>query len=159
MNAYDYYNQYNNVLDSTSTTIAWNSLSLVLAIVGGILIYFLFVKSDKHYANDLVNKLKEFLNFKKLILEAILKVTYLVLTLYITFMSFNYISINFWYFLMMLFIGNVVLRIAYESILLFIVIVKNTTEINNKLTKPSVKKADKKEDAKKIVKEIKTEEE
>ena len=77
--------------------------------------------------------LKEFLSFKKLLIETILKVTYVILAIFITLTSFNMIGTSFFGFLLYLIIGNVVLRIIYESSLIILMIWKNTSEINKKM--------------------------
>ena len=68
-------------------------------------------------------------------MEALLKITYLIVALYITLSSFALIGSNFIGFLSMLIIGNVVARLVYEFSLLLLVICRNTTEINKKLSK------------------------
>ena len=68
-------------------------------------------------------------------MEALLKITYLIVALYITLSSFVLIGVDFWAFLGTLIIGNVVARLVYEFSLLLLVICRNTTEINKKLSK------------------------
>lgn len=65
MNSY-YYGSYSNNLDRVADTSIWVIISLVLAIVGGILIYFLFLnkKNDGKF-NGFVGWLYDFLSFKK----------------------------------------------------------------------------------------------
>lgn len=77
----------------------------------------------------------DFLNFKKLTFEAILKITYLILALFITLSSFSVITSSFSAFLLVLILGNVGLRIMYEFSLIMFLICRNTTEINSKLNK------------------------
>ena len=135
------YNYYSQPAITTTTTasipgsIIWTAIAAVLAILGGILVYVLFLKPDKDYNNKFVGWLKEFLNFKKMLIEVILKITYLILAIFITLFSFNLIKFNFIGFLVLLVGGNVLLRIIYEGSLIMIMIWKNTTEINKKLNK------------------------
>ena len=122
----------NNLVDSS----IWVIISLILAIVGGILIYFLFLsKKNEGKFKGFVGWLYDFLSFKKMFMEALLKITYLIVALYITLSSFALIGVNFWAFLGTLIIGNVVARLIYEFSLLLLVICRNTTEINKKLSK------------------------
>ena len=112
----------------------WTIIAAVLALVGGITLYFVYLRSNKKY-NNFLDKLRDFLNFKSLLLEEILKATYLIFALFITLSSFGLIAVSFVSFLMTLIFGNLVLRIVYELSILLIKICKNTTEINSKLKK------------------------
>ena len=119
-------------ISSSSTT--WMIVAFILAIVGGILTYFLFLKKDnENKFTGFVNYLYEFLSFKKMWLETILKVSYLILTIYITLMSFELIGKSFIAFLLTLVFGNIILRVVYELSLILLTICRNTTEINKKL--------------------------
>ncbi len=128
-----------NLLSSSSSAVnssVWIIVSIILAIVGGILIYFLFLsKKNEGKFNGFVGWLYDFLSFKKMFMEALLKITYLIVAIYITLSSFAFISTSFVLFLAMLIIGNVVARLVYEFSLLLLVICRNTTEINKKLSK------------------------
>ena len=127
-----------NLLSSSSSAVnssVWIIVSIILAIVGGILIYFLFLsKKNEGKFNGFVGWLYDFLSFKKMFMEALLKITYLIVAIYITLSSFAFISTSFVLFLAMLIIGNVVARLVYEFSLLLLVICRNTTEINKKLS-------------------------
>lgn len=135
-----YSSYYSKNLLSSSNSMAdasvWMIVSIILAIVGGILIYFLFLsKKNEGKFNGFVGWLYDFLSFKKMFMEALLKITYLIVALYITLSSFALIGSSFIGFLAMLIIGNVVARLVYEFSLLLLVICRNTTEINKKLSK------------------------
>ena len=119
-------------ISSSSTT--WMIVAFILAVVGGILTYFLFLKKDNNNKfTGFVNYLYEFLSFKKMWLETILKVSYLILTIYITLMSFELIGKSFIAFLLTLVFGNIILRVVYELSLVLLTICRNTTEINKKI--------------------------
>ena len=121
---------------SAANSSIWIIVSLVLAVVGGILIYFLFLsKKNEGKFKGFVGWLYDFLSFKKMFMETLLKITYLIFALYITLSSFAFIGTNFLVFLAYLIIGNVVVRIIYEFSLLLLVICRNTTDINKKLSK------------------------
>ena len=127
-----------SLLSSSSVQSAsvWIIVSIILAVIGGILIYFLFLsKKNEGKFKGFVGWLYDFLSFKKMFMEALLKITYLIVALYITLSSFALIGSNFIGFLAMLIIGNVVARLVYEFSLLLLVICRNTTEINKKLSK------------------------
>lgn len=126
----------------------WVLISLVLALIGGILIYFMFL--NKENETKFTGKTKwiyDFLSFKKLFAETLLKIVYIVTALFITLSSFSMLGINFAGFVAYLIVGNVVARITYEFMLAILLICKNTTEINSKLKKDNTKqKETKKED-------------
>ena len=128
---YEYGNQVSN---SINGLLIWTIISIVVAIAGGIAIYFAFLKNTKKL-DGFLGKLRDFLNFKTLLLEEILKISYLVLAIFITLYSFGFIGTNVGLFLWMLIGGNIIIRISYELSILIIKICKNTTEINNKLKK------------------------
>ena len=90
---------------------------------------------DTKTDNKFLNWLKDFFNFKKMLIEDLLKVVYVISTIFITLFSFALIGSNFLGFLVMLILGNVILRLSFEGILLAIMIWKNTTEINKKMKK------------------------
>ena len=113
----------------------WLIVALILAIVGGILVYFLFLsKKNEGKFTGFLGWLYDFLSFKKMFLETLLKITYLILAIYITLASFAVIGTNFLAFLIMLVFGNLAVRIVYEFSLILLVICRNTTDINKKLS-------------------------
>lgn len=131
---YDLGYEYN--VGPSVASIVWSVLAVVLAIIGGILVYFLFLNNKKDMKlNGFLKNLKDFLEFKTLILETILKVLYLITTIYIILYSFSLISTSFILFLLVLILGPVIIRIIFESSLMFIMIWKNTTEINKNTKK------------------------
>ena len=122
------------VMSRVDTT--WMIISLVLAIVGGIVGYIMFVsKKNNGEYTGFVAWLHEFLNFKKFLVEIILKVTYAIFAIYITLSSFSYIGFSIAYFFLYLVFGNIILRLVYELIMFIVTLVNNTTEINQKLGK------------------------
>ena len=125
-----YYN-YNTYINSDTIFLI---TSIVVAIVGGIAVYFTYLNKKNEY-NGFLKILHDFLNFKLLIIENILKLTYLILAVFVTLYSFIYIGISFISFLITLLLGNLTLRISYELILLLIKICKNIEEINSKMKK------------------------
>lgn len=128
-----YSNYY--VTSSSNANEVWIIISLILAIIGGILAYVLFVKKDNKLPNKFLEWLKRFLDFKEMIVEPLLKVTYIILAIFITLSSFSLISESFVEFLLSLVVGNLVLRLIYEFSLVLIQIWKNTTQINDKMKK------------------------
>lgn len=138
-NYYSNSNNINNLLDSSSSVVGasvWIIISLILAVIGGILIYFLFLnKKNEGKFNGFVGWLYDFLSFKKMFMEALLKIIYLIVALFITLSSFASIGTNFIAFLLTLIVGNIIARLIYEFALILLIICRNTTEINKKLSK------------------------
>jgi len=136
----------------------WIIISAVVAVIGGIVLYFTFLnKSNDGKYTKFLGWMYDFLTFKKMCIEHVLKILYLILAIFITLGSFALISSSFVAFLATLVIGNIVARLTYELMLLALVICRNTTEINEKLGGGS-KKAESKPAAKVEVKaEPKTE--
>lgn len=128
-------NGSSSFLDGITVTLIWTILSLVLAVVGGIVLYFLFFKNDKEIKNPFLAWIKDFFNFHKMLIEDMLKVIYLVLAIYITLISFTYIFVNPLIFFGIIIFGNIGLRLIFELALVNIMIWKNTNEINKKMKK------------------------
>ena len=118
---------------ASSSDSVWSIIALVLAIVGAFLGYFMFVRPEKQYPQKFVNWLRSFLNFNEMLIEPILKITYIFLALFITLTSFSFISLSFTYFLIYLIGGNLVVRVIYEASMMMVGIWKNTKEINKKM--------------------------
>lgn len=128
----DSYNYGSSVSNSATGVLVWTIICVVLAIVGGFVVYFLFSKKKNKFEGFL-GKLHDFINFKKLLINEILQITYIMVTIFITLYSFALIGTSFIAFLLTLTLGNLGVRITYESILLMIKICENTSEINKKL--------------------------
>jgi len=139
---YDY-NPYMNNYNSLANMGIWGIIALVIAIVGGIALYFTFLRnSNRGKFTGFLGWMYEFLHFRKITIEAILKITYLILAIFITLASFGLIGTNFLLFLLVLILGNVILRISYELSMIMIGIWRNTTDISRKMsgqTKPAQK--------------------
>ena len=153
MNYYD----YNNSLSSTASTIegvaVWTIVSLILAIIGGILVYVLFIKGKNLKLTPFLKNLRDLLDFRIMVLETILKVLYLIITIFIILVSFSFIAVNFLTFLLVLIFGPVIVRIIYEASMMLIMIWKNTKIIADNTTAKETKKEEKKETKKKEEKE------
>ncbi len=118
----------------SSANSIWVIVAAVLAVIGGIVVYFTFLsKKNEGKFTGFLGWLYDFLTFKKMVIENILKILYLIVAIFITLSSFAVIS-NFLAFLMYLLIGNLVARILYEAFLVILIICRNTTEINKKMS-------------------------
>ena len=141
MHMYNGYGSFNSINQAG----IWFIISVVVAIIGGIFVYFmLLTKDNEKKCTGFMKTLFDFATFKKLILEDILKLLYIIVAIYITLSSLALISSSFVLFLIQLVFGNIIARIVFEFSLLMLTICKNTTEINDKLKQSkSVKKEDK----------------
>ena len=128
---YDYINSPSNTAALAGSAI-WGIIASVLAVIGGILVYFLFIKKDNKGLSKKLVTLKELLDFRIMIIEPILKVLYLIGTIYVILVSFSFISVSFLLFLVILILGPIVIRLVYEGFLIMIMIWKNTKEIAQK---------------------------
>lgn len=120
---------------SAANNSIWIIVSAILAVIGGILVYCLFLsKKNEGKFKGFVAWLYDFLSFKKMFLEIVLKVTYLMVAIFITLSSFALIGSSFLGFVLTLVLGNIIARVCYEFSLVLLVICRNTTEINKKLS-------------------------
>lgn len=124
----------------------WSIIALVIAVVGGIALYFTFLnkKNDGKWTGFL-GWLYNTLTFKNMIVETILKILYLVIAIFITLYSLGLIAVNIILALGVLVIGNIILRVCYEFMLLAIITCRNTSDINSKLNKIIPEKKEDKE--------------
>lgn len=135
---------YSSVAGSAAGAGMWIIIAAILSIIGGILVYFLFVKSKNNPKGKFAKWLKDFLNFKVMWLEPILKVVYYIATIFIVLYSFTFFSmINiiggmaFLFFILTLVFGPILIRIAYEMTMMFVMIWHNTQEIADNTSKKS----------------------
>ena len=104
-----------------------------------VLVYLLVMpkKFDGKLANPFLQWVHDFFHFKKLYIEEVLKFFYVVLTLFIiSFGFFAMLGEDFFVEGLTILVGGpIAVRLIYEMSLMFILMVKNTIEINNKLGK------------------------
>lgn len=126
----------NSGVSSLQSASMWTIISLVVAIVAGICLYFtVFADKNENNYKGFMAKLYEFVKFKKMYITTILKVSYLVFAIFTTLSSFSFISTSFVLFLLVLIGGNLILRIVYEFSLVLLSIHENVSEINKKIKK------------------------
>lgn len=114
----------------------WLIIAAILAVIGGILVYFLFVRSKTEPKGKFGKWLKDFLSFKVMWIEPILKVIYYIATIFVILYSFTYFGLfnimggmAFLMFILTLVLGPVIVRIVYEMTMMFIMIWHNTRDI------------------------------
>ena len=109
-------------------------VTVTLALIGGIILHFTFLSpKNENKFNGFLGWLYNFLSFKQLMLETLLKILYLIITIAIALFGFYMLFQSFGTGLAIIIGGLVFIRILYESSLLMVLICKNTIEINRKL--------------------------
>ena len=130
----NYYNYGSAGMGRLADMGVWGAIAFVIAVIGGIVLYCTFLrKGNRGQFKGFAGWLYEFLHFRKMTIEVVLKITYLILAIFITLGSFGLIPTSFAAFIGMLIIGNLVLRILYELSMITIQIWRNTKDINNRL--------------------------
>ena len=125
-----YYTTTTNVVSSDAAGAGiWMIIAAILAIIGGVLVHFLFVKAKAEPNGKFLKWLKDFLAFKIMWIEPVLKVLYYILTIFVVLASFSMISVSFLSFILTLVLGPIFIRLAYEMTMMFIMIWRNTTDI------------------------------
>ena len=132
-----------DMLGSTSSApsmgigaIIWIIISLIAALVGCFLVYFMFVKKEGKEKNKFLTWLKDFLRFDNMLIETILKIAYIFAAIFLTLFAFTFFALGFAGFLMWLLtitFGNLILRVIYEGMIIKVMIWKNTTEIKKNM--------------------------
>ena len=121
---------------ASSGNSVWIIISAVIAVIGGIVLYFTFLsKKNEGKYTGFLGWMYDFLTFKKMVIENILKIIYLIAASFITLASFAIISKSFLSFILVLVVGNLITRIMYELFLVVLIICRNTTDISKKLDK------------------------
>ena len=115
----------------------WPTIAMILAIVlaiGGTVCLFIFVLSKKASGkNKFMNFLRNFLEFRYLILEKALKALYIFCTAFVILYGFLIVWIAPGSGFILMLLGPIVLRLSFELSMMFVLLVKNTIEINGKL--------------------------
>lgn len=119
----------------------WMIIAAVLALIGALVLHFTFLrqKNDGKF-NKFLGWMYDFLTFKKLMLESILKLLYLIMAIFVTLSSFGMGSVL--AFFGTLILGNVAVRLAYEFALIMLVICRNTSDISKKLNGKEIKEVE-----------------
>ena len=113
-----------------------NSWMMWVALIAAIVIFFFFLaKKNEGKFTGVLGWIYEYLSFDKMLAEALLKITYIFLAIWITLQSFTMIGISFLLFLLYLVGGNVLIRVIYEISIVLLKVCRNTTEINKKMSK------------------------
>ena len=138
-------NGLTNTMNSTSNAVQgiyiWTIVATVLASVGSILIYFLFVKSKTNFKGGL-KTLRDYLSGDLIHIESLAKMFYYAGLIYVILTSINsLITIGIggadagsciMAFFAQLLLGPIIVRFVFEIIMMFIRIWKNTENLKKK---------------------------
>ena len=126
-----------DLLAPTSTAaLVWFFVALVIALGGGIALYFtVFANKNEDKYKGFMAWLYDFVKFKKLYITTVLKISYMVLAIFLTLNSFAMIGTSFVGFLLTITLGNLFLRMMYEFSLVILSIHENVAEMNKKMKK------------------------
>lgn len=126
-----------------TTSMAVSAISVILAIVVTVLLVVMVTpKKKRESLPKFFVFLHDLFNFKYLIIEKILKVVYIFATLVCLIEGFLTIITSPTAYLpgqmvlvglLLMVLGPIVIRIAFELMMSFLLLVKNTMEINNKI--------------------------
>ena len=120
-------------------------LGILTAIAATVLIYIFFLPESKRERLPKIGKLlHDIFNFKSLFIEKVLQLLYILSTTSCIFIGFFmlfgfeeswYRGVNWYggYGILIMLLGPIAIRIAFEAAMLFILLVKNVIQINNKL--------------------------
>ncbi|MBR3236612.1 hypothetical protein IKF92_02955 [Candidatus Saccharibacteria bacterium] len=145
----DYYTQLQDQLTSSMNStnsamqgiLIWTIVASILAIVGSILIYFLFIKSKTDFKGSL-KTLKDYLSGDMIHIEALAKLFYYAALIYVILTSINSLIMIgvagsnagscILDFFEKLLLGPIIVRFIFEIIMMFIRIWKNTDKMADK---------------------------
>ena len=134
----DVYNAVYSTATVSQGAYIWMIIAFILALVGGILTYCLFTRSKTDPKGKFAKWLKDFLNFKIMWIEAILKMVYYFATIFVVLFSFTFLSFGGYgvlMFFLTLVLGPIFVRLVYEATMMFIMIWRNTKDIADNTAK------------------------
>ena len=104
----------------------WMIVGTVAAIAAGILVFFLFT-NKKDAVKGFAAKIKDFLSFKDMYIESLLKMFYVGSTVYIIFSAIATAVLgDILSFFIQLCLGPVIIRLVYEFVMVIVKIWRNT---------------------------------
>lgn len=119
----------------------WTIVAAVIAIVGSIMIYFLFIKSKSNFKGAL-KTLRDYLSGDMIHIESLAKMFYYAALVYVILSSINNlimigiggvdVGMCILSFFAQLLLGPIVVRLVFEIVMMFIRIWKNTENLKKK---------------------------
>lgn len=121
-----------NLYVSNYSWLFW--VPLILSIVVTVLLYVMvFPKRNEAMLNEFLLAVKNIFTFKCLIIKPILQFLYIFFTFFFFLFGFFFQFQVFWLGLVIMLLGTIGLRIVYELVMLFVLLVKNVIQINAKI--------------------------
>lgn len=113
-----------------ASTSSWMIANIIMiSVLGGLLLYFLFVAKKNKFSGFLA-KVHDFFAFRIFFIEAIMKILYIISVIFVTLVSLVLIpSEGVMSCLAFFLFGNLALRIGYELLMMFFNLVHDTAEI------------------------------
>ncbi len=138
-------NQMNNAMNSSAGAmqgiVIWSIVATVLAILGAIFIYFMFIKSKSDFKGSL-KTLHDYLSGDIIHIESLAKMFYYTGLIYVILTSINSlieigitgsnVGMCIVSFFFQLLLGPIVVRFIFEIVMMFIRIWKNTDKMTKK---------------------------
>lgn len=113
----------------------WTIIAVILSVVAALLAYFLYIKSKTDFKGFL-KSLRDFLSFKTMYIEVLAKMFYIAMTVYYVLTSINYLILlggnGILPFFAQLLLYPLVIRFAYEFIMVIVKIWRNTEKMAEK---------------------------
>lgn len=104
----------------------WMIVGFAVAIVAAVLLFFLFV-NKKNAVKGVGGKIKDYLAFKDMYIESLLKMFYIGSTVYIFFQAIATVVLgDVMGFFVELFLGPIIIRALYELAMVLVKIWRNT---------------------------------
>lgn len=131
------------LLLSTSGTVfsILMGIAVIISLVGALAVQIVFLaQKNEGKFTGFVGWVYEFLHFRKMLLETILRLAYIFSAIFLVvggfvslFVSRGNIFQNILAFLLVATVGNVILRLVYELLMMGIVLCRNVADINRKM--------------------------
>lgn len=127
---------YHSGFSALQTTSVFSAVGLIVGIIAAIVLFAVFLKKkNEGKFTGFAGWMYDFLNFQKLSVEAVLKILYIIVAVWVTFTAFGLIaSAGFLAFIFTLVLGNILIRVGFEFSMIAVKICKNLIEINKKMT-------------------------
>lgn len=123
---YSYYYYYNLLSAMPIVVLA----AVILAIV----MYFTFLRKENEGKYTGWKKtVYDFFNFNRFYTEDIMKLLYVLLTVAFTVIGIFMLFVEFATGLILLIVGNIALRVAYELVMMFVILCRKTVSIDKKM--------------------------
>lgn len=135
----------NNVLiESILASAIIMIVTLILAIVGGIVVVAVFLpKKNEYKFSGFLGQLYDFLNFKTFFAEILLRTLYIISAAWLSlsalgnlfFVDYGSFGTALLVFILTIVFGNLIIRLVFEFSMVKLVVCRNTSEMNRKLGK------------------------